>query len=156
MIFNIKAKMTSKKIILSSAGLKNVILRKNSDDEFEFIFGNHKMKMNNIFADFISPAVSKIHASDPIINSINFTDRINGIPITEDVLSILQSLSRGFSVEVRDDQAIQIQSLSILLDNQELFLLINDKFDTNISETNIDQYLTYLKFFSKFLQHAAL
>lgn len=139
--------MSSKKVVLSSNGLQNVIPRKNSDDEFEFIFGNHRIRMNNIFADFISPTVSRIHASDPMINSINFTKQINDFSITDDVLSLLQLLSKGFSVEIREDQVIQMQALSIILDNKELFTLLNEKFDTNINEENIDHYLTYLKFF---------
>lgn len=95
--------MTAKTIILSSDGLKNVIPRVDSGNEFDFIFGNHKMKLNNLFADFISPAVSRIHKSDPTTNYIDFTNKIEKLKITEEVLSLIQQLSTGSSVEVKDD-----------------------------------------------------
>lgn len=141
--------MTAKTIILSSAGLKNVIPRVDSGDEFDFIFGNHKMKLNNLFADFISPAVSRIHKSDPTTNYIDFTNKIEKLKITEEVLLLIQQLSTGSSVEVKDDQIIQLQSISILLENEELFSAIDDKFNIDINESNIDQYLTILTFFSQ-------
>lgn len=141
--------MTAKTIILSATGLKNVTPRSNAEDEFEFIFGNHKMKLNNIFADFISPAVSKIHKSDPTINKIDFTNKIGKLMITDEILSLIQQLSTGYSIEVKDDQIIQLQNISILLENEELFSLISDKFDTNINESNIDHYLTNLIYFTE-------
>lgn len=141
--------MSDNTIILSSAGLKNVIARANAEDEFQFIFGNSKMKMNNIFADFISPIVAKMHVLDPTANIIDFTNKIDDITFTDDVLSLIQFLSKGYSININESQISQIQIISILLENEELFSIINEKFDSNINETNIDHYLSNLKFYHK-------
>lgn len=61
--------MTKKTIILSSAGLKNVI---RDNNEFIFSFGQHKISMNNIYAEFISPIVSHLHHSDPTISQLSY------------------------------------------------------------------------------------
>lgn len=136
--------MSSLSIILSSAGLKNVFPKQNMNEEFEFVFGDRKMKMNNIFADFLSPVVSKLHLSDPTANCIDFTKQINGLTFTDEVFSLLQLLSKGELIEIKDEQIFQIQAISVLLGNEELFSLINDKID-NINGSNIDQYLDNLK-----------
>lgn len=136
--------MSSLSIILSSAGLKNVFPKQNTNEEFEFVFGDRKMKMNNIFADFLSPVVSKLHLSDPTANCIDFTKQINGLTFTDEVFSLLQLLSKGELIEIKDEQIFQIQAISVLLGNEELFSLINDKID-NINGSNIDQYLDNLK-----------
>ena len=145
-LFRENFKMTTKQIILSSAGLKNVILGTNLEDEFEFIFGNHKIRINNIFADFISPVVSKMHLSDPTINCIDFTEQTNGVTITDDVLLLIKSLSKGSSIEIDENQIVQMQTISILLGNKEILSQINGKIDSKTNEKNIDQYLTYLTF----------
>ena len=56
--------MKGQSIILSAAGFKNIIV-KEEEEEFVFIIGTSEMKMNRIFAEFISPKVSHIHHSDP-------------------------------------------------------------------------------------------
>ena len=64
--------MKGQSIILSAAGFKNIIV-KEEEEEFVFIIGTSEMKMNRIFAEFISPKVSHIHHSDPTINYHNLT-----------------------------------------------------------------------------------
>ena len=140
--------MSSISIILSSAGLKNVFPKQSTGEEFEFVFGDRKMKMDNIFADFISPVVSNLHLSDPTANSIDFTKQINGLTFTDEVFSLIQLLSKGTLIEIKDEQFFQIQAISVLLGNEELFSLINDKID-NINDSNLDQYLTNLKILSQ-------
>ena len=65
--------MSTKQIIVSSAGLKNVVLNKYQEDEyFIFIFGDQEIRMKSFYAEFISPVVSRLHKTDPTINEINF------------------------------------------------------------------------------------
>lgn len=82
-IFDNKCEMSKHTFILSSAGLRNIILSSNSENiyinslneefnQFKFIIGQKEIKMNKIFAEFLSPIVSHIHHSDPTINSIFF------------------------------------------------------------------------------------
>ena len=65
--------MNKKSFILSSAGLKNLVENQNYGDDFKFIFGEHDVQMKNVFAEFISPYVSQIHQSGPMISSIHFS-----------------------------------------------------------------------------------
>ena len=65
--------MTTQSVIISSSGLKNVVLNKyREEDDFTFVFGEEKFRMKNIFAEFISPVVSHLHQTDPTINTIDF------------------------------------------------------------------------------------
>ena len=64
--------MKGKNLTLSAAGLKNVVIESPQNQNFRFIFGKQIFSICNFFADFISPKVSKIHKSDPTINSISF------------------------------------------------------------------------------------
>ena len=67
--------MTTKQIIISSSGLKNIVLNKYQEDEdFIFAFGEQKIQMKSFFAEFISPVVSRLHKTDPTINEINFRE----------------------------------------------------------------------------------
>lgn len=95
------------------------------------------MKMNKIFADFISPIVSDLHLSDTTANCIDFTKHINGISFTDVAFSLIQLLSNGSSSEMKKEQVFQIQAISVLLGNKELFSLVNYKIDSNINDNNI-------------------
>lgn len=65
----------TKSVKISSTGLRNVVLsRFTEDDDITMIFGEQEIKMNRIFAEFISPFISHHHQSDPTISSFNFND----------------------------------------------------------------------------------
>ena len=66
-----------KSMILSSAGLRNLVHNQNSEEEFSFLIGNKEIKMKNIYAEFISPYVSQIHQIDPTINYVQFPNKNN-------------------------------------------------------------------------------
>lgn len=136
--------MSSKTIILSSAGLQNISQNGNYSDRFEFIFGNKKLVTNFLFADFISPLVSKMHISDATINNIDFTDYIEGLSITDEDISLIQLLSQGSSIEIDDNQISKIQMISLLLDNKELLNIINDQTEPKIDGRNIDEWISKL------------
>ena len=132
--------MSSKSFILSSAGLKNIV---GAQNEFTFIFGKCKVPMNSIFAEFISPIVSRLHYSDPTIDSINFNYPSNAnFPrfeelFTEEMNNLLQQISKGFPISINSDQALKMQQISILLCNNELFNCIQNLYPQEINNLNI-------------------
>ena len=105
--------------------------------------------MKTIFAEFISPKVSKIHHSDPTISSINFSDQLKGITLTENILTKFKLISQGESIDINEEESFQMKIISILLENQDLFSKLNELYINNINETNIDQYLTNLSILSQ-------
>ena len=144
--------MPTKSIIISSSGLKNIVLNKyQEEDDFIFIFGYQQFKMKRLFSEFISPVVSHLHQIDPTFNSINlielttanakdFNELCKNI-VTPDTISLLQQISSGFSIEINEDQAIKLRFLSILLCNEELHDKLNELFPQNYSEENVNFYL---------------
>ena len=67
--------MSTKSIIITSSGLKNINLIKfQEDDDINLIFGNKNFQMKRIFAEFISPAISRFFQSDPTVDTIKFDD----------------------------------------------------------------------------------
>lgn len=148
-----------KSITLSSAGLKNIITH--DEHKFHFIFGEHDIEMDNILAEFISPEVSRLHKADPTISSINFNDTFND-PLsifskkyddilTSDFVSQLQNISRGYSIEISKEQSFDMQLISILLGNKELFSTLNELYPFDLDESNIDLYVQRLQVFHNFI-----
>ena len=151
-IFEESKFMSSRSIILSSSGLKNIVINQYDEwDEFCFIIGKRKIKMNKILAEFISPAVSHLHHSDPTINSYDIEEIIHNncdemIEETRDefestVISFLEEITRGNFIEINTTgKSIHyIKILSIILENDELYELINE---INRSEKGIDELLS--------------
>lgn len=131
----------TKSLILSSAGLRNLIQNQDYNEEFTFIIGEHKIKMKNIFAEFISPYVSKIHQTDPLINIVDLTKQ-KGYKIEEfheEVYSLLESLSRGNSITINRTQCYQLKIISVLLKNTEL----SNKLDNLFAPADKNDALIY-------------
>ena len=138
--------MSEKNLLLSSSGLKNIVLYPSQEDEFQFIFPQGTINTKTIFAEFISPKVSNLHQTDPTIGSISFNNQLNGDKITSDVLSKFKSLMLGESININEEESFQMKIISILLNNEELFNKISELYSNEISETNIYQYLSNLTF----------
>lgn len=52
--------MVLKEVFISSSGLGNIVLNKYPEEEdFVFVLGKQEIRMKSIFAEFISPIVSK-------------------------------------------------------------------------------------------------
>lgn len=143
--------MNNKSIILTSSGLQNIIPDK--ENEFKFILDGQELKLHKIFAEFISPLVSKIHRSDPTISSIDIKSFFNENPkndsnlnelFTEDIISILQKISIGFSAEISEEQSHKLRLISIIFGNEELYSKINEIFPKQIEEKNIHENLQEL------------
>lgn len=150
--------MNKKSISLSSAGLQNIILNQNNDENhFTFIFGEHELKINKIFAEFISPAVSRLHQIDPTVDSININELFSSFPIsspfklkslfTDNIISHIERLSKGFTIDITKEEGFKIQIISVLLENEELYDNIRHIYPISIDETNIDLYIRQLQAF---------
>ena len=109
--------MNKKSFILSSAGLKNLVQNQSYGEDFKFIFGEHEIQMNNLFAEFISPYVSQIHQSDPTIASIHFYNKNSTnqsktnylTKMSEDLFSFFESISKGNSIDIDKEECFQLQ-----------------------------------------------
>ena len=141
--------MTKKSFILSSSGLQNIVVDQvGKQNEFKFLFGEHELKLNRIFAEFLSPFVSKLHQTDPTINSIDIKSFFNRDPkieifnykelFTEDIISILKNISIGVSAEMSEEQSSKLRIISIIFGNDELYGKINELFPKEIEEKNIN------------------
>lgn len=150
--------MKGKAFVLSNSGLKNLVL--DQENEFKFIFGEHEFSLNSVLAEFLSPIVSRLHRSDPTINSFNFNNILNKSFNTssfnyaelfdEKTLKILKLISNGFSIEINEKQCLKLRFISILLDNKEIFNRLNDLFPNEINESNIDQIIQELLVFHNY------
>lgn len=142
--------MSEKSFILSSSGLKNIV---DTGNEFIFHFGNCKIQMNNIFAEFLSPIVSRLHQSDPTIDSIHYKTPKNGNSPTyeelfsEEIVQLLKEISRGQQISINKDQSIKLQQISILLCNNELFDSIEKLYPEETKDDKINEYLNKLTLF---------
>ena len=105
---------TTNTLILSSAGLKNIVSsNKVYGEDFTFIFGKEKYTMSNVLAEFLSPKVSKLHKTDPTIDHISY-DKLENISNIEDeqefdnifvkdILSLITKLTKGEHIELKDE-----------------------------------------------------
>lgn len=146
----------TKSFNISSAGLRNIVLNTfTEEDDIAMIFGEQEIKMNRLFADFISPVISHHHQSDPTISSFNFSDLFSSNKdefslfskdiVTPDIVSLFQSISSGFSIEIDEKQAFKFRFLSIILGNDELFSRINELFPPDFSEENLEIYSDFIQ-----------
>ena len=156
--------METKSVIISSSGLKNIVLNKYiDDDDFVFNFGEHQFQMKSFFAEFISPIVSHLHQTDPTINTINFRDlntnkneefdKLTKAIVSSDTISLLIQISSGLSIDINEDQAIKLRFLSILLGNLELHSKLNELFPQTYTEKSVNYYLKNIDNFYNFSQY---
>lgn len=92
-----------KTIVLSAKGLHNLNNFPDSGEDFAFFYSDEcsfKMKIN--YSEFISPKVSKLRQVDSTTNSLSFNYNQNDLLeyFTDDVFSLLHSLSIGSSVDI--------------------------------------------------------
>lgn len=155
--------METKTIVLSSVGFANI--SQNSLDEsseFCFIFGPKEVRMNSIHAEFISPIVARSRRSDPTLNYINFDEfysfqketysHFANEILTEEIIFLFKTIATGASIDINNDQAFYFRFLSIMIGNEELFSLINEKFSIEFNEDTIDLYIDHIQccyYFSK-------
>ncbi|KAK8840091.1 hypothetical protein M9Y10_031028 [Tritrichomonas musculus] len=151
--------MCSKKIILSSSGLKNIVLNaQDLENEFIFIFGNREIKLHRLFAEFISPKVSHIHQCDPTINYLNLSDLFQKITTTntknisdlfnERTAKMIEAISQGYPIDIEEKDINTIQIISAIFENEELFDKINDISQKVIkNQKNIEDIITNIQIY---------
>ena len=148
--------MSTKTIIISSSGLKNITLNSSDiEDDLILVFGDHTIQMNRIFAEFVSPIVSHIRQSDPTIQYVNFENLFSSKKsdfikctndiFSSDIISIFRDISSGSSIEIDNSQALKLRLLSIILGNEELFNKINELFPPDFSKENISNYVDFIQ-----------
>lgn len=142
-----------KPVILSSKGLANLVNSALSGNDFTFSFGSKCVQINNNYAEFISPKVSKLHRDDNTANSISFDFNLNEYPdiFSDDVLLLLKNLSSGNLIEIDENQSFKFQIISLILGNDELLDIIIEKFPNFVNEANFDERLKYLELYHHFL-----
>lgn len=142
--------MSKKPIILSSAGLKNIV---KDDDDFIFVFDSQELSMNNLFAEFISPVISRLHLSDPTIRKIEYKDPLissffNSQQSTiKTIFNEIKQHFEGNPIHISESEANPMRIFSILLGNSELYHIINDSFPRTQDSNNIDHYLKEAEIF---------
>lgn len=151
--------MKTKSILLTSSGLKNIINNvSNESSDFCFFFGKHELRMNSIYAEFISPTVSRLHQTDPTINSIHYNSVLNNDSniscdelFNQETMSLLLKIATGFPIDVNEEQSFKMQLISIMINNEELFDKINELYPFYINESNVDFYLQHLQIMHNYL-----
>lgn len=157
--------MSLHSVILSSNGLKNIVLNKFIDEEdFSLVFAEQTIKMKNIFAEFISPVISRLHQSDPTIQMFKFDDLtpdkknefydLTRDIVTSETISLLNQLSSGFSVDIDYDQTLKLKFLSVILGNEELFSKLNEAYPQEFTEDNLDMYLNQIEIYYHFSKYS--
>lgn len=160
---------------LSASGLKNIFTTSSNDfpyifsysfpkskqkenkveksikpDEFKFIFGPKEIRMNRIYADFISPLVAQLHQTDPTVDSIDFTYIISKLSNHEDLfndnfLLLLQQILNGNQIEIESNLIRPLRIFSIILKNEEIYQKVNEISSINTEELNVDSCIEMLQ-----------
>ena len=152
--------MSKQSIILSAHGLRNIFIDK--EEDFTIIIGENEIKMNRILAEFVSPTISHVHLSDPTVKSINLTEHLYDITLSEyeekimnsladeKGVSLLFAISKGERVEIANEtEKKKLQYFSILLGNDELFDLL-DTLDYDTQEENqLEEIIFELQFYQR-------
>lgn len=165
LIIKLVITMLNSSFIVSSSGLRNIVLSKkcqsaSENDDFRFICGQKEVKMNRIFAEFISPRVSHFHSVDPTLKSINLDEfdmkgfqneksNEKGVFFTDEMVDIFMRLSTGYEIEINEKLSHKIRLLAIMLGNEEIYKKINNIYPDYINENNIDSCIQYLQCFYK-------
>lgn len=99
--------------------------------------------------------MSKLHKTDPTINTFNFGelsvekdyefDKLAKSILTPETITLLHQISSGFSIEIDEDQAMKIRFLAIILGNEELHNKIDVFFPFECTEKNVNTYLKFIQ-----------
>lgn len=148
--------MSKKSVILSSAGIKNLVL-KDQTDNFTFKIGSREFKMHKVYADFLSPRVSHLHHCDPTIDELKFEDYFTKESkilntkldefISEEIIYRLQEISSGYSIDIDEHEAPLFRFLCILLCNDELLSIIDDFFPIEFEKMKPEDLIKEIQIF---------
>lgn len=141
--------MAKSAINLSSSGLKNLVLQ-NEENQFTFKIGNKSIRMHQIYAEFLSPAVSHIHHCDPTINSMTLNFPQSDEYLTDEIISQIQKISSGYSVEIEQKDSSIFRNLSLFFGNEELHRKIDELFPIEFSKLTTEELIKELKIYEKY------
>ena len=126
------------------------------------LLANKNLQLKVFFAEYISPIVSRLRKIDPTIHRINLGEfsksneqEFNNFGKTvmePDIVSHLQQISSGHSIEINEEEAIKLRFISILLENEVLHDKLNEHFPPKYSESNVNSYLKNIECFCHFSQ----
>lgn len=138
--------MNTKTFTLSSSGLQNIIFNSKIDSDFRFIFNDTEIQMKNIFAEFISPKVSRIHYSDPTVNFICLDeDKTYSEIFDQELFDVFKKISSGIPVEIDEQMGRKIRFLSVCIENEDIYNKINELFPMTNIASNIDSCIEYFE-----------
>ena len=93
--------------------------------------------MKSFYTELILPAVSHLHKTDPMINTINFCRTV----MTSEVISLLIRILSGYLIEINEEEAIKLRFISIVLGKNKLHNELNEHFPQKNNESNVNSYL---------------
>ena len=147
--------MSKKEFKISAKGLKNIIFNSSvGDDDFIFIIGNQEVRTKKFFADFISPRISRIHQTDPTIDSFCINDYVSEqqrsqiseiFPI--EIIHKFETMMVGDPIEVDSATSQKLLSISIILDNPEIYEGMGEIYPLEFNDERIDNIIQYLQLF---------
>ena len=123
--------MNENSIFLTSSGLKNIY----SENDFNFFVNDKLYKCSRIFADFISPKISKIHAIDSVNN-----EYVINCPFDGDFSEIL-NIFEGKPLVINDQNYNFIRFISHELSNEDLI----DYFNKNSQTINLNNVVDMIR-----------
>lgn len=150
--------MSIKDLILSSAGLKNIVFdKKQEEDNILLIIGKQEIKLRRVFAEFISPRISRIRQCDPTIETIDLTgliydDKVDQLSqiFTTKLINIMNQLSSGYSIDLDENMISNFLLVSVILGNSELYSKIFDKLTKEKDAIQIDEIVKIIQYFKDY------
>lgn len=150
--------MSIKDLIISSAVLKNIVFDKKQEEEnILLIIGKQEIKIRRVFAEFISPRISRIRQCDPTIETIDLTgliydDKVDQLSqiFTTKLINILNQLSSGYSIDLDEDMISNFLLVSVILGNSELYSKIFDKLTKEKDAIQIDEIVKIIQYFKDY------
>lgn len=101
-------------ISLSSCGLRH-ISKDYLKSNFRFIVGDRKYLCNSLLADFISPKIAKIHASDPLFDEFTIT-----VDDPNDCFQYFMNIIKGEKVVIPFKRRKVVIEIAKQLENNEI------------------------------------
>ena len=106
--------------------------------DFEFVIGDKKFAMNRFAADFVSPAVARLHGSDPLCSS--FEIEVDDDP---EKFELIVSLANGEDIEITLNNAYFLSRVAEKLENTEIVTSVFKM--TAERELELDNAVDWLK-----------
>jgi hypothetical protein len=124
---------------LSTQGLTNIPFHKYTQD-FEFVVGGARHHCSSFVADFLSPKIARLHSVDASVCCCSLA--------TEDEnneFGQFLALGSGGEIEITSSNQIFISQVCLELENSELFDIIVEHLDSDLTLGNVFERLDVRK-----------